>query len=131
MHESTCHVIDTIITISTTWYFNQSLLVSHTTGSSYWSPHSSWTHPDMVYGYHYPNERVDCSKQSTENMKSVCDWFKLWIFYNLTTVAKVKRVEPPGEMRWKLFSNIIFLLSSLFKEREKEGMNLYMGKELI
>ena len=52
------HVIYTIITISTTWYFNQSLSVSHTTGSSYWSPHSSRTHPDMAYGYHYPNERV-------------------------------------------------------------------------
>ena len=52
------HVIYTIVAISTTWYFNQSLPVSHTTGSSYWSPNSSRTHPDMAYGYHYPNERV-------------------------------------------------------------------------
>ena len=44
------HVIYTIITISNTWYFNQSLLVSHTTGSSYWSPHSNRTHLDMAYG---------------------------------------------------------------------------------
>ena len=48
----------TIITISITWYFNQSLPVSHTTGSSYWSRNTSRTHPDMTYGYHYPNKRV-------------------------------------------------------------------------
>ena len=48
----------TIVAISTTCYFNQSLPVSHTTGSSYWSPHSSRIHPDMAYGYYYPNERV-------------------------------------------------------------------------
>jgi len=38
----------TIITISTTWYSNQSLSVSHTTGSSYRSPCSSRTHPNMA-----------------------------------------------------------------------------------
>jgi len=43
--------------------------------------------------------------------------------YNLTAVARAKRVEPQGEMRCKLFGNIVFLLSSLFKEREKEKMN--------
>ena len=42
---------------------------------------------------------------------------------NLTTVARAKRVEPQGEMQWKLFGNIVFFLSSLFKEREKERMN--------
>jgi len=35
--------------------------------------------------------------------------------YNLTAVARAKRAEPQGEMRWKLFGNIAFLLSSLFK----------------
>jgi len=44
------HVIYTIITISTVWYFNQPLPVSHTTGSSYWSLHSSQTHPNMDAG---------------------------------------------------------------------------------
>ena len=48
----------TIIMISITWYFNQSLLVPHTTSSSYWSSYSSQTHADMAYGYHYPNKRV-------------------------------------------------------------------------
>jgi len=52
------HVIYTIITINTAWYFNQSLPVSHTTGSSYQSPHSGRTHPNMTYGYHDPNEKV-------------------------------------------------------------------------
>jgi len=40
------------------WYFNQSLPVSYTIGSSYRSPHSGRTHPHMAYGYHDPNERV-------------------------------------------------------------------------
>jgi len=40
------HVIYTIITISTAWYFNQHLPVSHTTDSAYRSPCSSWTHPN-------------------------------------------------------------------------------------
>jgi len=52
------HVIYTIITIDTAWYFNQSLSLSHITGSSYRSPYSSRTHPIMTYMYHYPNERV-------------------------------------------------------------------------
>jgi len=51
------HVIYTIIAISSAWYFNQPLPVSHTTSSSYRSPHSRWTHPDMAYGYHCSNER--------------------------------------------------------------------------
>jgi len=53
-----CHEIYTIITISTAGYFNQSPPVSHTIGSSYCSPHSGRTHPNMTYGYHDPNERV-------------------------------------------------------------------------
>jgi len=52
------HGIYTIITISTLWYFNQSLPVSHTSKGSYQSPHSGRTHPDMTYRYHYSNERV-------------------------------------------------------------------------
>ena len=52
------HVIYTIITISVVWYFNQSFPVSHTTSSSYRSSYSSRTHPNITYGYHYPNERV-------------------------------------------------------------------------
>jgi len=51
-----CHVIYIIITISTTWYLNQSFSVSHTTDSSYWSPYSSRTHLNMAYGYYYLNE---------------------------------------------------------------------------
>jgi len=53
-----CHVVYTIIIISIVWYFNQSLSVSHTTDSSYRSPYSKRTHPNMTYQYHYPNERV-------------------------------------------------------------------------
>jgi len=44
--------------MSITWYFNQSLTVSHTTDSSYRTPYSSRIHPDMAYGYHYPKERM-------------------------------------------------------------------------
>jgi len=42
-------VIYIIITISTARYFNQSLPVSYTTGSSYRSSYSSRTHPKMAY----------------------------------------------------------------------------------
>jgi len=52
------HDIYTIITIIPTWYFNQSLSMSHTTSSSYRSPYSIRTHPNMAYRYYYPNERV-------------------------------------------------------------------------
>ena len=55
-------------------------------------------------------------------MKNICDWFTL-NFYNLTAVARAKRVEPQGEMRWKLFGNIVLFLSSLFKEQGKDGMD--------
>jgi len=52
------HVIYTIITINTTWYFNHSLPVSHTTDSSYRSLYSGRTDPSVAYGYHGPNKRV-------------------------------------------------------------------------
>ena len=48
---------------------------------------------------------------------------------NLTAIVRAKRVEPQGEMRWKLFGNIVFFLSSLFKERGKEGMDCMWKKE--
>jgi len=67
-------------------------------------------------------QNLIAQKQSTKNMKNICDWFTL-NFYNLTAVARAKRVEPQGEMRWKLFGNIVLFLSSLFKERGKDEMD--------
>ena len=44
-----------------------------------------------------------------------CMWLVLTLnLCNLTAIASAKRVEPQGEMRWKLFGNIVFLFS-LFK----------------
>ena len=50
------HVIYTIEAISTTWYFNHSLPVSHTTGSSYIPEPALRTNPSKHgLGYHDPN----------------------------------------------------------------------------
>ena len=53
-----------------------------------------------------------------------CMWLVLTLnLCNLTTVVRAKLVDPHGEMRWKLFGNIIFLLSSLFKKLKKERID--------
>ena len=49
----------------------------------------------------------------------------------LIVVAKSKYVDPQGEMGWKLFGNIIFLSSSMFKELRKERIDCMLIKELI
>ena len=54
------HVIYTEITISTAWYFNQSLSVSHTTSSSYWTrtlvePIRTWHTGIIIQTREWPN----------------------------------------------------------------------------
>ena len=73
-----CHLIYIIITISTAWYFNQYLPVSYTIGSSYRSPYSSRSHPNMKYGYHYPNERGPNNKRSCHHHCLYCSCYVNW-----------------------------------------------------
>ena len=100
------HVIY-IITISTVWCFKQSLPVSHTTGSSYRSPHSKRTHLNMAYRYHDLNEWPN----NRRSWRHYC----LYYFIMLIENSIVKELESGGCIQRKVSNAFIFLVSFLYQ----------------
>ena len=50
-------------------------------------------------------------------------WMRVSVFHNISVVARVKAGRTSGGDAMEAFRYYCFLLSSLFKELEKEGMD--------